>query len=185
MKHIQRLKNKYDNEVAAQLIKEFGIKNNMDVPKMEKIVVNVGVGDAVKDKAVLDRVSQDLAIITGQLPSVKAARVSVASFGVRKGMPVGVKVTLRGERMYSFFDKLVSIVLPRLRDFRGVSLNSFDKSGNYTLGIREHNVFPEIDISKSGTRGLELTIVTNTKDREKSKRLMELLGMPFEKGEKE
>jgi large subunit ribosomal protein L5 len=183
MKYTQRLKNKYDSNVVPQLIKEFGIKNNMDVPKIVKIVVNSGVGEAVKNKEVLDRVKEDLAIITGQLPSVKAARVSVASFGVRKGMPVGVKVTLRGERMYSFFDKLVSIVLPRLRDFRGVSLDSFDKSGNYTLGIREHNVFPEIDISKSGTRGLELTIVTNTKDRQKSKRLLELLGMPFEKGE--
>lgn len=182
MKSTSRLRIRYEKEIVPTLTKEFGIKNRMDVPKITKIVINSGVGEATKNKEILQKVKSDLANITGQLPSVKAARVSVASFGLRKGMPVGVKVTLRGERMYSFFDKLVSIVLPRLRDFRGVSNKSFDKSGNYTLGIKEHSVFPEIDISKSSPRGFEITIVSSGNDPEKSKRLLELLGMPFGKG---
>lgn len=181
MKIIPRLKEKYKKEVIPQLISEYGIKNKMEVPGVLKVIVNSGVGDASKNKELIDKVKADLALITGQAPTIRLARVSVASFGLRKGMPVGVKVTLRGDRMYSFLDKLVSIVLPRFRDFRGVPLKSFDKSGNYTLGIVEHGVFPEIDVTKSGSRGLEITIVTNTNDKEKSKRLLELLGMPFEK----
>jgi large subunit ribosomal protein L5 len=183
MQSKSRLKNRYEKEIVPQLTKEFGIKNRMDVPKITKIVINSGVGEAVKNKEIIGKVKSELADITGQLPTVKAARVSVASFGLRKGMPVGVKVTLRGERMYSFFDKLVSIVLPRLRDFRGVSPKSFDMSGNYTLGIKEHSVFPEIDISKTTPRGFEITIVSSGNDPAKSRRLLELLGMPFEKGE--
>ena len=176
-----RLKDKYENEIIPTLVGEFDIKNRMEVPKIVKIVVNSGTGDALKNKELLEKIKTDMALITGQAPSVRAARVSVASFGIRAGMPVGVKVTLRGARMYSFFDKLVSVILPRLRDFRGVPRESFDKHGNYTLGVVEHSVFPEIDISKTSARGMEITVVTNTDDSKKAARLLELLGMPFEK----
>ena len=160
---------------------EFGIKNKLAVPRIEKVVVNMGVGDAVKNKEVLRQAKSDLAVISGQAPQIRQAKVSVASFSVRKGMPVGVKVTLRKDRMYSFLDRLFSVVLPRLRDFRGVSLKSFDKNGNYTLGIEDHTVFPEVDLARSQARGLEVTIVTSTSDNEKAKKLLKLLGMPFEK----
>ena len=176
-----RLKEKYQSEVIGQLINEFGIKNIMRVPKIEKIVINTGVGDALKNKEAFEKVKNDIAAITGQSPSVRKARVSVASFSLRKGAPVGLKVTLRGTKMYDFMDKLFSIVLPRLRDFRGVRRNSFDRWGNYTLGIVEHNVFPEVDITKSIPRGLEITIVVKSGSTTQSLRLLELLGMPFEK----
>lgn len=182
MGFMNRLKQKYEKEVVPTLSKEFGIRNKLALPKILKIVVNMGVGDTLKNKEEMERAKKDLAVITGQMPSVRKAKVSVASFGVRRGMPVGLKVTLRGDRMFSFLDKLMSIVLPRLRDFRGVPLRSFDKSGNYTLGIREHTVFPEIDIAKSQPRGLEITIVVSEGGGKKSKRLLELMGMPFEKG---
>jgi len=178
---ISRLKEKYQKEIKPNLSKEFGIKNDMAQPKVTKVVINVGVGEAVKNKEIIGQLKKDLAAITGQLPSVRLAKVSVASFGLRRGMPVGLTVTLRGNRSYVFLDKLFSIVLPRLRDFRGLSAESFDKSGNYTLGLTEHTVFPEIDITKSQAKGLEITIVTNAKDVEKSKKLLELMGMPFEK----
>ncbi|KKQ41757.1 MAG: 50S ribosomal protein L5 [Microgenomates group bacterium GW2011_GWC1_37_8] len=178
-----RLKQKYQKEVISQLLKEIEVKNNMAVPKIEKVVVNMGIGEVAKNKEMLDQVKKDMAVITGQMPQIRGAKVSVASFGIRRGMPVGLRVTLRNEKMYSFLDKLFSIVLPRLRDFRGVSKSSFDRQGNYTLGIVEHTVFPEIDITKSQSRGLEITIVTKSKDIEKSMKLLELLGMPFEKGE--
>jgi len=178
---IPRLKEKYQKEIKPNLSKEFGIKNDMAQPKVTKVVINIGVGDAVKNKEIIGQLKKDLAAITGQLPSVRLAKVSVASFGVRRGMPVGLTVTLRGNRAYVFLDKLFSIVLPRLRDFRGLSAGSFDKGGNYTLGLTEHTVFPEIDITKSQPKGLEITIVTNVKDVEKSKKLLELMGMPFEK----
>jgi large subunit ribosomal protein L5 len=178
----QRLKTKYEEEVAKRLVKEFGIKNSMAVPKIKKIVVNAGIGEATKNRELIESWKKDFATITGQVPAVQKARIAVASFGTRKGMPVGLKVTLRGDRMYSFLDKLFSIVLPRLRDFRGLSTKSFDKHGNFTLGLEEHTIFPEIDLAKV-TRpfGLEVTIVTSTDDNEKAKRLLELLGMPFEK----
>ena len=176
-----RLKEKYQKEVVGQLINEFGIENIMMVPKIEKVVVNTGVGDALKNKEAFQKVKNDIAAITGQSPSVRKARVSVASFALRKGSPVGLKVTLRGMKMYDFMDKLFSIVLPRLRDFRGVRRNSFDQWGNYTLGIVEHNVFPEVDITKSSPRGLEITIVVKSGSVSQSLRLLELLGMPFEK----
>ncbi len=178
---MNRLKEKYETSVRETLSNEFGIANLLAVPKITKVIVNSGVGEAARDKTGFEQIKKDFAAITGQIPSVRAASISVASFGIRRGMPVGLKVTLRGKRMYSFLDKLFSISLPRLRDFRGVSLVSFDKYGNYTLGISEHNVFPEIDLAKTQARGLEITIVTDTKDTEKSKRLLELLGMPFEK----
>jgi large subunit ribosomal protein L5 len=176
-----RLKEKYQNEVVKKLIDEFKIENIMMVPKIEKIVINTGVGDALKNKEAFEKVKNDIAAITGQSPSVRKARVSVASFGLRKGAPVGLKVTLRGMKMYDFMDKLFSIVLPRLRDFRGVKRDSFDRWGNYTLGIVEHNVFPEVDITKTSPRGLEITIVVKSGTVSQSLRLLELLGMPFEK----
>ena len=180
-----RLKEKYEKEVVPRLLEELGANNEMAVPKITKIVVNQGIGEIAKNKEVLAQAKADLAAITGQAPSIRPARVSVASFSIRRGMPVGLKVTLRGRRMYDFLDRLFSIVLPRLRDFRGVSLKSFDKEGNYSLGIEEYIVFPEVDIAKSGARGLEITIVTDTDDKEIAKRLLELLGMPFEKEERE
>lgn len=176
-----RLKEKYQKEVVKKLVDEFNIDNIMEVPKIEKVVINTGVGDALKNKESFEKIKNDIAVITGQSPSVRNARVSVASFGLRKGAPVGLKVTLRGYKMYDFLDKLFSIVLPRLRDFRGVKRNSFDKSGNYTLGVVEHNIFPEIDITKSNVRGLEITVVIKSGSASRSLRLLELMGMPFSK----
>jgi large subunit ribosomal protein L5 len=178
---MNRLKTKYEKEILPQLAREFGIKNRMAVPKVTKIVVNQGTGDISKNKELLAQAKENMAKITGQAPSVRQASVSVASFSIRRGMPVGLKVTLRGARSYDFLDRLISIVLPRLRDFRGLSRKSFDKSGNYTLGIDELTVFPEIDIAKAGPSGLEVTIVTSTGDTKKAEKLLELLGMPFEK----
>ena len=179
---MSRLKEKYSKEVAPALAKEFEIKNALAIPKVEKIVVNMGLGEMISKKELKDTASKDLAAITGQAPSVRAAKVSIAAFGLRAGMPVGLSVTLRGERMYDFLDRLISITLPRFRDFRGVPTKSFDKVGNYTLGISEHTVFAEIDLTKGvNPKGLEITIVTNSKSVEKSKRLLELMGMPFEK----
>lgn len=181
-KHNIKLKEKNSNEISKILAKEFGIKNNLALPKIVKVVVNTGIGEANKHKELLQQAIADLAIITGQKPSIRKAKISVASFGLRKGMPVGLKVTLRKDRMYVFLEKLFSVVLPRLRDFRGVPKKSFDKYGNYTIGLEEHTVFPEIDLTKAmRTFGLEITIVTSTKDKKKSERLLELLGMPFEK----
>lgn len=178
-----RLSEKYEKEVKEKLMKDLAIKNKLAAPRVTKVVVNMGIGEAIKNKQILTQAKSDLAAITGQLPQVRQAKVSVASFGLRRGMPVGLKVTLRGERMYSFLDKLFSVVLPRLRDFRGVSGKSFDKFGNYSLGISEHTVFPEIDLAKSQPRGIEITIVTSTDDTKKSKELLKLLGMPFEKND--
>jgi large subunit ribosomal protein L5 len=178
-----RLKEKYEKEIIKKLASEFGISNKMAVPKVNKVVVNMGVGDAIKDKGLMEQARNDLAAISGQFPSTRAARISVASFSVREGMPVGLKVTLRKDRMYDFLDKLFSVVLPRLRDFRGVPIKSFDKNGNYTLGIEETTVFPEIDLAKSKPRGLEVTVVTSTDDVKKARALLTYLGMPFVKEE--
>lgn len=180
---MNRLKEKYEKEIVPALAKDLGVDNKLVLPKITKVVVNVGVGEAAKNKEVLSQLKRDLAAVTGQLPQVRSARVSVASFSIRRGMPVGLKTTLRGEKMYSFLDKLFSVVLPRLRDFRGVSLKSFDRQGNYTLGLEDHAVFPEIDLAKSQSRGLEISIVTSTDDRKKARRLLELMGMPFEKND--
>ncbi len=176
-----RLSEIYKTKVVLNLLSEFGIKNVMQAPRVVKVVLNVGVGEAARNKQLLEDVRKDLSLIAGQSPQVRPARKSVASFGIRKGMPVGLKVTLRGERMYSFLDKLFSIVLTRLRDFKGVSEKNFDKNANYTLGFADYTIFPEVQKTGSHQKGLEVTIVTNTKDKVKSKRLLELLGMPFEK----
>lgn len=176
------LKEKYQNEIAVTLAKEFGIKNKMSVPMVTKVVINSGIGEAIKNKELVESVSADLAVITGLKPSVRRAKVSVATFGVRRGMPVGLKVTLRRDKMYDFLQRLFSIVLPRLRDFRGLPKKNFDRGSNYTFGLSEQTVFPEIDLTKvTKPFGMEITIVTNTGDREKSERLLTLMGMPFEK----
>ena len=177
----QRLQEKYEKEAVKTLVSEFGIKNKMAVPKVNKVVLNIGIGSVAKNKELVETLRKDLAAISGQKPATKVAKVSIASFGLRRGMPVGIAVTLRREMMYAFLDRLFSIVLPRLRDFRGVSRKSFDKGGNYTLGISEHTVFPEADITKGTPHGLEITIVVNGDKKEMSERLLELLGMPFEK----
>jgi large subunit ribosomal protein L5 len=176
------LKTKYEKEVRAGLKKELGVKNDMAIPRVTKIVINMGVGEVGKNKEALSKLAADLSAITGQRPKIQAARISVAGFNLRAGAHVGLSTTLRGERMYSFLEKLIQVVLPRLRDFRGVPLRSFDKSGNYTLGFVEHTVFPEIDLAKvERSHGLEVTIVTSAKNKEEGKKLLELMGMPFEK----
>lgn len=177
-----RLVELYKEKVTKGLSEEFNIKNPMALPVITKVVVNAGVGELAKSKDSFEKFKKELSDVTGQKPSVRPAKVSVAGFNVRAGMPVGVAVTLRGARMYDFLDKLISIVLPRLRDFRGVSAKSFDKGGNYSLGFAEHTVFPEVDpVKVEKPRNLEVTIVVKNGSPEKSKRLLELMGMPFEK----
>ncbi len=179
---MNRLRDIYQKEIVKTLAKEFGTKNLHALPKLSKIIVNVGIGSLIKNKEAKDLLVKDIMLITGQKPSERRARISVATFSVREGMVVGLALILRGERMYDFFDKFVNITLPRLRDFRGVSRKSFDKSGNYTIGLTDHTVFPEIDVSKSAQpHGLEITFVSNAGSIEKGARLLELLGMPFEK----
>ena len=181
---IGRLQDKFEKEIKGTLAKEFDIKNVLAIPRVIKVVVNMGVGAAAKNQQQMDNLKRDIAAITGQAPSIRNAKVSIASFNLRAGMPVGLSVTLRGTRMYSFLDRLFSIALPRLRDFRGISTKSFDKMGNYTLGFEEHTVFPEVDPAKAAAaHGLEITIVTSAGTKEKSKRLLELLGCPFVKEE--
>jgi len=175
------LKDTYQKEILPALQKEFSIKNKFAAPRILKVVVNSGVGELSKNKEGLERARSNIALITGQAPSVRNAKLSVASFSLREGQPIGLKVTLRGKRMYDFLTKLNTIVLPRLRDFRGISLTSYDEHGNYNLGIRDISVFPEIDITQSGGRGLEITVVTSTKDKKQSHRLLELIGFPFAK----
>ncbi len=178
------IKTLYKDEVAKTLAKEFEIKNVHAIPRISKIVINMGTGEKLRDKNSKEKLMKHLAIITGQKPKIQQARVSVAGFGLRAGMPVGLTVTLRGDRMYDFLQKLITIVLPRLRDFRGVPTTSFDGSGNYTLGISEYTVFPEIDITQiDRPHGMEITIVSNSGSKEKAFRMLELLGMPFQKTE--
>lgn len=175
-----RLKDSYRNEVVPALMKEFGYRNVMEVPRLEKVVVNVGVGEALQNAKALDHTVQDITTITGQQPIVARAKKSIAGFKLREGMTVGVKVTLRGNRMYDFLDRLCNVALPRRRDFRGVSPDSFDGRGNYTLGLREQLVWPEIDYdSIDKVRGMEISIVTTAKTDEEGRHLLQLLGMPF------
>ncbi|MDQ1637331.1 MAG: large subunit ribosomal protein [Pyrinomonadaceae bacterium] len=175
-----RLKERYQKEVAPAIAKEFGIKNPMAVPRVEKVVLNMGMGEAIANAKILDTAADELRAITGQKPVVTKAKKSIASFKLRQGMPIGVSVTLRGDRMYEFLDRLVSIALPRVRDFRGVSPKAFDGRGNYTIGVREQLIFPEIDFNKvDKQRGMNISIVTTARDDEQARALLKGLGMPF------
>ncbi|KAA9018671.1 50S ribosomal protein L5 [Niallia endozanthoxylica] len=179
---MSRLKEKYVKEITPALVSKFNYKSVMQVPKIEKIVINMGVGDAVQNAKSLDVAVEELALISGQKPLVTRAKKSIAGFRLREGMPIGAKVTLRGERMYEFFDKLVSVSLPRVRDFRGISKKSFDGRGNYTLGVREQLIFPEIDYDKvSKVRGMDIVIVTTANTDEEARELLTQFGMPFQK----
>ena len=177
-----RLKERYLEEIVPALRKEFGYSNIMQAPAVHKIVINIGMGEAIQNQKAMENAVRDLSDITGQRPVVTKAKRSVASFKLREGMPIGCTVTLRGNRMYDFLDKLVSVALPRLRDFQGVSRDSFDGRGNYTLGIREQLVFPEINYDKiDKVRGMEITIVTTAHTDEEGRRLLQLMGMPFKR----
>jgi len=177
---LSRLKEKYEKEVVTGLKKRFGYKNVMEVPVIHKVVINMGVGDATADAKAIDAAVSDLTAISGQKPVITRAKKSIAAFKLRQGMPIGCKVTLRGERMYDFLDKLFNISLPRIRDFRGVSPDGFDGRGNYTLGIRDQLIFPEINYDKvDKLRGMNIVIVTSAKTDEESYELLKLMGMPF------
>ncbi|MDQ3656914.1 MAG: 50S ribosomal protein L5 [Chloroflexota bacterium] len=175
-----RVRDRYRDEAIPALTSDFGYKNVYQVPKLDKIVVNIGLGEAVQNGRALDAAVSDLRWITGQAPVVTRAKKSIAAFKLRAGMPIGAMVTLRGERMYEFYDRLTAIALPRIRDFRGVSPNSFDGRGNYTMGLREQIMFPEIEYDQiDKVRGLEISIVTTARTDEEGRRLLALLGMPF------
>jgi len=175
-----RLKQRYQKDIAPAIAKEFGIKNPMAIPRLEKIVLNMGMGEAIANSKVLDTAVAELTSVAGQKPVITKAKKSIASFKLRQGMPIGVMVTLRGERMYEFFDRLVSVALPRVRDFRGVSPKAFDGRGNYTIGIREQLIFPEIDFNKvDKLRGMNISIVTSARNDEQARALLKSLGMPF------
>ena len=179
---MNRLQEKYNNTVKAELVNKFNYTSSMQIPKLEKIVINMGCGDAVANSKVLDDAVEELTLIAGQKPVVTKAKKSIANFKLREGMPIGCKVTLRGERMYQFFDKLVSISLPRVRDFRGVNPNAFDGRGNYTLGVKEQFIFPEINFDKiKKIRGMDIVIVTTASTDEEGRALLSLMGMPFRK----
>ena len=179
---MSRLKEIYKNEIVDAMMKKFGYKNIMEVPKLDKIVVNMGVGEAKDNAKLLDAAVADMELITGQKAVTTKAKNSVANFKIREGMPIGCKVTLRGEKMYSFASKLINIALPRVRDFRGVSANSFDGRGNYTLGIKEQLMFPEIQFDKiDKIRGMDIVFVTTANTDEEARELLRLFGMPFKK----
>ena len=179
---MSRLKEQYQNEIVDAMIKKFGYKNIMEVPKLDKIVINMGVGEAKENAKVLDSAVKDLETITGQKVVLTRAKNSVANFKIREGMPIGCKTTLRGEKMYDFMDRLVNLALPRVRDFRGVSADSFDGRGNYALGVKEQLIFPEIEYDKvEKVRGMDVIVVTTAKTDEEARELLRLFGMPFAK----
>lgn len=178
--YVPRLKQKYREQVVPQLKKEFGIDNAMAVPRLEKIVLNMGLGEAIQNIKILDDGVEELAAIAGQRPSIRRSRKSIASFKLREGMPIGCSVTLRGDRMWEFLDRLIAVALPRVRDFRGVSAKSFDGRGNYTLGVRDHLIFQEIDYNKvDRPKGMNVTFVTTATNDEQAMHLLRELGMPF------
>ncbi|MDD2694562.1 MAG: 50S ribosomal protein L5 [Anaerolineales bacterium] len=180
MEHV--LKTRYQEEIIPALMKSLNLTNVMEVPRLKKVIVNVGVGETRDNPKALDPVVGDLTLITGQKPIITKARKSIANFKLREGQQIGVKVTLRGERMWSFLDRLMNVALPRVRDFRGISPNAFDGRGNYTLGLREQLVFPEIEYDKiDKLRGLEISIVTTARTDEEGRQLLQMLGMPFKK----
>ena len=175
-----RLKEYYIKEVVSALIKEFNFKNRMEVPRLEKIVVNMGLGEAIQNIKVLDNAVEELSLIVGQKPVITKARRSIATFKLRKGMSIGCRVTLRRERMYEFFDRLVNVALPRVRDFRGISPSSFDGRGNFAMGLKEQLIFPEIDYNKvDKARGMNIVILTTAKRDDEARELLRLMGMPF------
>lgn len=179
---MSRVKEIYNNEIVDAMMKKFNYKNKMAVPKIEKIVINMGVGEAKENRKILDSAVSDLTIIAGQKPVITKAKKSVAAFKVREGMPIGCKVTLRGSRMYDFADRLINLALPRVRDFRGVNPNAFDGRGNYALGIKEQLIFPEIEYDKvDKVRGMDIIFVTTAKTDEEARELLTLFGMPFKK----
>jgi large subunit ribosomal protein L5 len=176
------MKERYRKEIVPQMMKEFGYANVMKVPRLEKVTLNIGLGEAIQNAKAIESAEQDLTTIAGQHPVITRAKKSIAAFKVRKGMPVGMMVTLRGRRMYDFLDRLFNAVLPRVRDFRGTPRTSFDRRGNYSLGLKEQIIFPEIDYDKvEKVRGLQVTIVTTAQNGEEGSRVLELLGMPFER----
>jgi large subunit ribosomal protein L5 len=178
-----RLREKYSKEIKSQLQKELGIENLMAVPRLEKIVINMGLGEATQNVKMMDPLVADLGSIAGQKPVITKAKKSIAAFKLREGMPIGAMVTLRGDAMYEFLDRLISVALPRVRDFRGVSSKSFDGRGNYTLGLRDQLIFPEIDYAKvDKTKGMNVTIVTSAKDDNGARSLLKFFGMPFRQG---
>lgn len=180
---MNRLTEKYSKEIAPALMKKFNYSSIMQVPKVEKIVVNIGLGEAIANPKVIEEATKELAQITGQQPVVTKAKKSIANFKLREGMPIGCKVTLRGEKMYEFLDKLISITLPRVRDFRGVSSTAFDGRGNFTLGVKEQIIFPEINYDKvNKLRGMDIVIVTTANTNEEGQALLTEMGMPFKKG---
>jgi large subunit ribosomal protein L5 len=175
-----RLREKYQVEVAPKLTEQFQYKSTMQIPKIQKIVINMGLGEAIQNIKILDSAAEELGQLTGQKPVITRARQSIAAFKLRKGMPIGCMVTLRGDRMYEFFDKLVNVALPRVRDFRGISSKALDGRGNYTLGIKEHIIFPEIDYDKiDKIKGMNITIVTTARTDDEARTLLSLMGMPF------
>jgi large subunit ribosomal protein L5 len=177
---MSQLKEKYKKEVVPRMMESFGYKNVMQVPRLEKIALNIGLGEAIQNAKALEAAGGDLAAISGQHPVITRSKKSIAAFRLREGMPIGLKVTLRGERMYQFFERLVNVTLPRMREFRGVSRNSFDGRGNYTIGFKEQTIFPEIEYDKvDKVRGLEVSIMTSAKTDEEGRQLLELLGVPF------
>jgi large subunit ribosomal protein L5 len=177
---LERLKEKYLQEVTAAMMQKFNYNNVMEVPKLEKVIVNIGMGEAVQNPKVLDGAISDLKMVTGQKPVITRAKKSIAAFKLRAGMPIGTKVTLRSSKMYEFVDKMFNVVLPRVRDFRGISPKSFDGRGNYTLGLKEQIIFPEIEYDKVDTiRGMDIVFVTTAKTDEEAKELLGLMGMPF------
>ena len=181
---VPRLQERYKAEIAETLMTDFQYDNVMQVPKLVKVVINIGLGESIQNAKAIDAAVNDLALISGQKPVVTRAKKSIAAFKLRAGMPIGAMVTLRGQRMYEFVDRLTSAAMPRIRDFRGVSPNAFDGRGNYTLGLREQLIFPEIDYDKiDKTRGLEISFVTTARTDEEGRRLLQLMGMPFAKME--
>jgi len=177
---MSRLKDKYQKEVAPALKKEFGYANTMAIPKLRKVVVNMGLGEATSNAKIVDTAADELSKITGQKATVRRAKKSIAAFKVREGMPIGAMVTLRGERMYEFLDRLMSIALPRVRDFKGISPKGFDGRGNYTLGLRDQIIFPEIDYMKvDKARGMNVSVVTTAKTDQEARKLLQFIGMPF------
>ncbi|MDD5431928.1 MAG: 50S ribosomal protein L5 [Candidatus Omnitrophica bacterium] len=178
---VPRLLEKYRTEVSVELMKTFNLKNKLACPKLDKIVVNMGVGEAIQDIKILDRAMEELGVITGQKPIIRRAKKAISNFKIKQGQPVGCKVTLRRAMMYEFMDRLINIALPRIRDFRGVPAESFDKAGNYTLGLSEQGIFPEIDYDKiSRAQGMDITfVIKNAKNKEQAKELLKLFGIPF------